>query len=105
MDIRDKTPRIQLAMVELMRQAGLPDATARLIAELIAENARFDLWVALVKKKQATENEMLSLLDRDEDLERRCRAAVREFKVDDDETSLRHVLSDLIDELAKMRMS
>jgi hypothetical protein len=92
-------------MVELLRGTGLSDETARLIAELIATNARFNLWVALVKKKQATEDEMLRLLDLDEELERRCRAAVRDFKVDGDEARLRHVLADVINELNKIQMT
>jgi hypothetical protein len=103
--IKDKNPGIQGAMVELVTGKGLSEATAALMAQSVAENARFNMWVAISKQNHSTEEEMLSLAKRIDALETRCRAAVRDFKADGDEASLRRVLADVTSELINIRMT
>jgi hypothetical protein len=104
-DARDRTPAIQASMVELLKGTGLSEATVALMAEAIAENARFNLWAAIYKKDYAAEDETLRLLEQAEELETRCRAAVRDFRADRDEARLRRVLADVIRELINIRMT
>jgi hypothetical protein len=73
-------------MVELVKGKALSEATAALMAESIAENARFDMWVAIFKNSHATEEELLSLAD-------------------GDEAGLRRVLMEVTSELINIRMT
>jgi hypothetical protein len=100
-----RTMGIQASMVELMKGKGLSEATATLMAESIAENARFNLWLAISRKNDAAEKEAPGLMERIEELETRCRVAILDFKAAGDEAGLRRVLADVTSELINIRMT
>jgi hypothetical protein len=67
-----------VAVIQNPEQGGLESITAA--ADVIAEDARFNLWIARVGKKQAESEHMVELAELYEAAIDKCCAGVREFK-------------------------
>jgi hypothetical protein len=83
---------IQSRMVALLSLRGLSAETTAVTAELIATNARFELWGAMVKKKEASAQEMLEFVERIDEWDDQCRVAAATYVADGDEEKLRGTL-------------
>jgi hypothetical protein len=90
--------RSSLSLVLQSGRSGLD--TVALAAEVIAADARFNLWVAHTGKQQLNEDEMIELIEFYDGLVEQCRSAVAAFFANGNAANLNEFLATA---LAKLR--
>ena len=71
----DLVPRL----VNLLGRRDVGRDTAILIGEAISADAKFNLWILQVGKKELTEDEFIKMLDESDPIVARCCAAARKY--------------------------
>ena len=95
--------RDRLVTVLQGKRIGLD--TIAMIADLIADDARFNAAVARAKEKRTLGENVFALVDLYEEITDKCEVAINVFATDDNEAKLREALLEIRARLEKTRRS
>jgi len=71
---------IQEQLITILQSKHIGVGAIPNVAAAIAADARFNIWILEHAKKQASEGQMIELLDRYEKLHSRCSTIVKNFR-------------------------
>jgi hypothetical protein len=94
-------PEMRIGLIPILNDesVGLPAIAAA--ADIIAADARFNLWLARGGKNQDG-NRMLELMARYEDIFQTCHSTIRKFRQDADGAELARALEEVANSLLKI---
>ncbi len=96
---------IREQLITVLQDKHLGVGAIPAVAETLAASARLNIWFLTFAKKQASDTQILELLDRLEEIEERCSAVVRRFTEGHNLAELMSGLDDItkqLDEAAKL---
>ena len=92
---------IQERLIALIQDKHIGIGAVANVAEAIAADARFNAWILACAKKQASEAQMIKLLERYDDLFEECLAVTRKFSENHDLSELMAGMDALVNNLTE----